>query len=34
MKSSLKWMQEYVDVDKTQDPQALADVLTIAGVPR
>jgi phenylalanyl-tRNA synthetase beta chain len=33
MKSSLKWMQEYVDVDKTQDPQALADVLTIAGVP-
>lgn len=33
MKSSLKWMQEYVDVDMTQDPQIFADVLTIAGVP-
>ena len=33
MKSSLTWMQEYVDVDMTQDLQAFADKLTIAGIP-
>ncbi len=33
MKSSLKWMQDYVDVDMTKDPQILADVLTVAGIP-
>ena len=33
MKSSLTWMQEYVDVDMNQDPQAFADKLTMAGIP-
>lgn len=33
MKSSLKWMQDYVDVDMTQDLQKFADTLTIAGIP-
>lgn len=33
MKSSLKWMQDYVHVDMTQDPQKFADTLTIAGIP-
>lgn len=33
MKSSLTWMQDYVNVDMTKDPQLFADVLTIAGVP-
>lgn len=33
MKSSLKWMQDYVYVDMTQDPQKFADTLTIAGIP-
>lgn len=33
MKSSLLWMQDYVDVDMNQDMQAFADTLTIAGIP-
>ena len=33
MKSSLLWMQDYVHVDMTQDPQAFADTLTISGIP-
>lgn len=33
MKSSLKWMQDYVDVDMTQDLQKFADTLTVAGIP-
>ena len=33
MKSSLTWMQDYVDVDMNQDMQAFADKLTIAGIP-
>lgn len=33
MKSSLLWMQDYVDVDMTQDMQAFADKMTIAGIP-
>ena len=33
MKSSLKWMQDYVNVDMTQDPQKFADTLTISGIP-
>ena len=33
MKSSLLWMQEYVDVDMTQDLQKFADTLTTAGIP-
>ena len=33
MKSSLTWMQDYVDVDMNQDMQAFADTLTIAGIP-
>lgn len=33
MKSSLLWMQEYVDVDMTQDLQEFADTLTTAGIP-
>lgn len=33
MKSSLLWMQDYVDVDMSQDQQAFADKLTIAGIP-
>lgn len=33
MKSSLKWMQDYVHVDMTQDPQKFANTLTIAGIP-
>jgi len=33
MKSSLRWMKEYVDVDTTKDPQIFADIMTVAGVP-
>lgn len=33
MKSSLQWMQDYVDVDMNQDLQHFADTLTIAGIP-
>lgn len=33
MKSSLTWMQDYVDVDMNQDLQQFADTLTIAGIP-
>ncbi len=33
MKSSLKWMQDYVEVDMTKDPQEFADTLTISGIP-
>lgn len=33
MKSSLTWMQDYVDVDMNQDLQHFADTLTIAGIP-
>lgn len=33
MKSSLLWMQDYVDVDMNQDMQAFADKMTVAGIP-
>lgn len=33
MKSSLKWMQDYVEVDMTQDLQKFADKLTDSGIP-
>lgn len=33
MKASLQWIQDYVQLDRTQDPQLLADTLTMAGVP-
>lgn len=33
MKSSLKWMQDYVDVDMSRNPQKFADMLTISGIP-
>lgn len=33
MKSSLRWMEDYVEIDKTRTAQEFADVLTIAGIP-
>lgn len=33
MKASLQWMNEYVPLDVTGNPQALADQLTQAGIP-
>ncbi len=31
MQVSIKWLQDYIDIDKT--PQQLADILTMAGIP-
>ena len=33
MKSSLEWMQDYVEIDKSRTPQEFADVLTVSGIP-
>ncbi len=33
MKASLQWLQDYVQIDREQDPQILADTLTMAGIP-
>ena len=33
MKASLTWMNEFVPVDMSRNPQELADILTQAGIP-
>ena len=33
MKSSLEWMQDYVEIDRSRTPQEFADVLTVSGIP-